>query len=70
LTLPLYLALLGLPVHRRGRQEKVRPGTGREAGLGHAGSGGCRCIYNQRVILHKWKQGVKPRSIEVALGAY
>jgi hypothetical protein len=22
----------------RGRQEKVRPGTGREAGLGHAGS--------------------------------
>jgi hypothetical protein len=30
---------LGLPVHRRGRQEKVRPGTGREAGLGHAGSG-------------------------------
>jgi len=29
---------LGHPVHRRGRQEKVRPGTGREAGLGHAGS--------------------------------
>jgi len=25
----------------RGRQEKVRPGTGREAGLGHAGSDLC-----------------------------
>ncbi len=30
-----------VPVHRRyvaGGMEKVRPGTGREAGLGHAGS--------------------------------
>jgi len=32
----MYFAALGHPVHRRGRMEKVRPVTGREAGLGHA----------------------------------
>jgi hypothetical protein len=35
----------------RGRQEKVRPGTGRETGLGHAGSDQDEGIENQAVIL-------------------